>query len=258
MLTAIHDPASGPMRVAGLMSGSGTNLRRILERQHELASEKNSPFEVVVIFSDNAASQANTIGRDFDIPVVTRDIGAFYKKRARPRSDLQLRAEFDRATVKALAPFQATVAAYAGYMSIVTEALIEAFLGINVHPADLSVMDGDRRKYTGDHAVRDAILAGEGSIRSCTHIIETEVDGGRLMMISPPLEVKIPDGLDLSNPDHHAEIEDDNQERLKEAGDWLVFPRTLEEIARGRFALDEMGQLHFNAEPIPAGLRLEK
>jgi folate-dependent phosphoribosylglycinamide formyltransferase PurN len=257
MLRPLHDPSTGPLRIAGLMSGSGSNLRRILERERALAAERGaSPFRVAAIFSDTWNSKAPEIGRDFDLPVVVRDIAAFYAARGKPRRDMVLRAEFDATTVETLRPFQARAAAYAGYMSVATAPLIEAFLGINVHPADLSVEENGRRKLVGDHAVRDAILAGQKEIRSTTHIIEPLVDGGRLLVVSPPIPVVVPPGTDLSDKIVAKRVAQEHQERLKEAGDWIVFPKTLEWIADGRIAQDERGVLHFDGRPIPHGVRM--
>jgi folate-dependent phosphoribosylglycinamide formyltransferase PurN len=258
MLEALHDPSTGPLRIVGLMSGSGSNLRRILERQRGLAAERGrSPFEVVAIFSDAWNSKAPELGRDFDLPVVVRDIAAFYATRNAPRRDLTLRAEFDRATVAALRPFDARAAAYAGYMSVATAPLIEAFLGVNVHPADLGIEVDGRRRFTGDHAVRDAILAGQTELRSTTHIIEPVVDGGRLLVVSPPVAVRLPPGAALADQAAVKRLAAEHQERLKEAGDWVVFPRTLEWLADGRIAADGSGALHFDGRPIPRGVRME-
>jgi phosphoribosylglycinamide formyltransferase 1 len=259
MLRPLHDPATGPLRAVGLMSGSGSNLRRILERQRALAVERRAaPYEVVAIFSDAWNSKATELGRDFDVPAVLRDIAAFYARRGAPRKDLRLRAEFDAATVEALRPFRAAAAIYAGYMSVATAPLLEAFLGVNVHPADLSVEAGGRRRFVGDHAVRDAIVAGRTELRSTTHIIEPVVDGGRLLAISPPVRVEVPPGTDLADKPTAKRVAAEHQERLKHAGDWVVFPRTLEWLADGRFAQDERGALHFDGRPIPHGLRMEE
>ena len=65
------------------------------------------------------------------------------------------------------------------------------------------------------------------------------------------------DEWDLTNAADLAEAESYNQERLKENGDWIIFPKTIEYIARGRFGQDESGLLYYNGEPIPKGLRLE-
>jgi folate-dependent phosphoribosylglycinamide formyltransferase PurN len=258
MLKPLHDPKSGPLRIVGLMSGSGSNLRRILERQRAAAAERGrSPYEVVAIFSDTWNSKATELGRDFDLPVVVRDIAAFYAARGKPRRDLTLRAEFDRGTVAALRPFEARAAAYAGYMSVATAPLLEAFLGVNVHPADLGLEAGGKRRFTGDHAVRDAILAGQPELRSTTHLIEAVVDGGRLLVVSPPVRVAIPADVDRTDPAVAKRLAAEHQERLKQAGDWVVFPRTLEWIADGRMAADETGELHFDGRPIPRGVRME-
>ena len=261
-LTKLYDPENGKMRVAGLMSGSGSNLREIIEYGEEMKFiEDRSPYQVVVIFSDSSVSNAVEIGRDYGIPVITNDIRGFYKVQGKPRNDMQVRREFDQETVKALEPFDINVAAYAGYMSIATEPLINAFLGVNVHPADLSIMDEGRRKYTGDNAVRDAILAGEKQIRSTTHIVRGEVDSGEILMISPPLVLDIPNKLDLSGRTERSRnkirnLTDFWQNKLKKVGDHRILPETLQHIADGRYSQDEGGRLHFDNEPIPFGVML--
>lgn len=257
VLKPIFDPVGAPMRVAAFMSGSGTNLEKILEHQERLARERGrSPFEVAVIFSDNAKSRALAIAAAHDIPAVMRDIGAFYARRGRPRSDLSIRAEFDSMTVEALKPHGARFAAYAGYMSVASPVLVRAFFGVNVHPADLSVETGGKRKWVGGHAVRDAVAAGEKTIASSTHIIEDTVDGGRILMISKPVPVEVPPGADLRDKTVLRNAEESNQSRLKVQGDWIVFPLTLEYIADGRFSTDEKGTIHFDGRPVPKGLRL--
>jgi phosphoribosylglycinamide formyltransferase-1 len=240
------------------MSGSGSNIRKILEHQMRLeAAEGSSPLRMVVLFTDRAESQALSIGKEHDLPVIVRDLMGFCAKQGVSRKDLKAREAFDEETVRALAPYRATAAAYGGYMSIATRPLIQAFLGINVHPADLSIRKPDgSRKYVGDHAVRDAIAAGERSIASSTHIIEPLVDGGRILMISSPMELILDAGWDLRNPEDLRRAEETNQERLKAHGDWVVFPQTLEEIARGKFAADEQGVLYHEGKPIPYGCRL--
>jgi folate-dependent phosphoribosylglycinamide formyltransferase PurN len=254
----IHDPARGPMKVAALMSGSGTNVRRILEHESNIREKEGGPlFEVAVIFSDCWDSKAAEIGRDFDLPVIIRDLKGWLKKNSVERRDLKKREEFDRQTVELLKPFGAKVAVYGGYMSIASPTLIRAFFGINVHPADLSVKtEDDRRRWTGAHAVRDAIEAGEKTISSSTHVIIEEVDMGPLLMISKPLQVEIEEGADLSDPEVLERVADHNQDRLKEAGDWVIFPRTIEAIARGWFQIDENGDVYYQDRPAPEGLRL--
>ncbi|MDP2749401.1 MAG: formyltransferase family protein [Nanoarchaeota archaeon] len=278
MLKPLHNPEDGQMRVAGLMSGSGTNLVEIIKTEKAYEKEFGKfPYAVVVIFSDTFDCNAARIGKEYDIPVVMRDKKGFYAKRNALLRDLEVRAEFDAENVRALAPYDATVAAYAGYMSIATAPLISAFLGINVHPADLSIKNEDgSRKYTGDNAVRDAILAGEHELRSTTHIIEPIVDGGRILMISSPLEVNFHEWFGYSpskeeinqffkdEPKKAEEITNVHQSRLKRIGDWVIFPNTLTYLAQGKYLQDERGALFFEdkhdsaqLQKIPDGYRID-
>src|SRR3989338_3814802 len=258
-LKPLHDPSQGPLRVVGLMSGSGSNLRKILELQKRLEENRGtSPFQVVAIFTDNPeGSKANQIGKDFGVPVEAIDVKKFYAERGKPLKDLGVRVEFDKLLVEKLKPYNAKVAAYAGYMRIATKPLLDAFLGVNVHPADLSVLRGGKRAFTGAHAVRDAILAGQRHLRSSTHIIEPEVDHGRILMVSSPLRVKR-GKLDKGDKGAVRKFSDEHQERLKERGDWQVFPRTLLNIAQGNFKVDDSGRVYFNNRPAPEGVRLNR
>ena len=257
VFTKLYDPRDGQMRVVGLMSGGGSNIVEILKNEKRLESRMGkSPYKIVGIFSDKYTSDAPKIGREFDVPVFIRDIRAFYKAREQPRRNLEVRAEFDAETVKSLAHLEANVAAFGGYMSIATDPLMNAFLGVNVHPADLSILnENGERKYTGDHAVRDAILAGEKTISSSTHIIETKVDGGRILMISKPLEVVLEEDFNRDDKESVNKAEDLNQKRLKETGDWIIFPRTLLYLAEGRYSQNNNGDLYFES-PVPNGVIL--
>lgn len=262
MLVPVYDPRDYNLKdwvmpVAGLMSGSGSNIVKLLEHQHKLENQGNPAYRFVVLFSDRAESNAVKIGKQFDVPVVTRDIEAFYRARNAPFKDMSVRAEFDAATVNALEPYEAAAAAYGGYMSIATPNLVEAFIGVNVHPADLSVRTPEgKRKYTGDKAVAKAIVAGEKYIHSSTHIIGNQVDYGPVLLISKPMPVD-----PCKSPK-------ENQDMLKEKGDWEIFPLTLELLARGRFQMDisaSLGDVHegkapiyFDGKPMPNGIRLEE
>jgi folate-dependent phosphoribosylglycinamide formyltransferase PurN len=246
------------LRVVAFMSGSGTNLVKIIEYQEKLLTKYGRYlYKVVGILTDNPSSNAYNIGSKYNISVETNDISAFYKSKGLPRRDLSAREEFDRISLEKIAKYQADIIVLAGYMSILTPVIIKKYLTINVHPADLSIKDElGKRKYTGAHAVRDAILSGERTISSSTHIVEEEVDGGRLLIISRPIDVILPDGFNPSNRDSVRLAEQLNQNRLKEYGDWIIFPLTLEYIALGYFEVDEKSNLFFKGTPIPEGLRL--
>jgi len=258
-LPQLYDPNDRQMKVVGLMSGSGSNLIKIIEFEKKLEQKRGtSPYKIEVIFSDTYNSNATKIGKDFDIPVIIRDLKGYYAKRGKPRKDMQVREEFDRETLKALEPYGVKVAAYAGYMSVVTKPLINKFLGINVHPADLSILKKNgSRKYTGDHAVRDAILAGEKTIASTTHIIAEQVDYGKILMISKPIKVKKVKGFNKNKKGLVKKVELMNQEMLKKKGDWIIFPKTLLYLAEGRYSRDFHGNICFDGKQIPEGIKLK-
>jgi folate-dependent phosphoribosylglycinamide formyltransferase PurN len=254
------------MRVACFISGSGTNARRIIER----SLEGDSRYEVSLIFTDvrddrlrrsgEKWCRARDIADEYDISYECEDIRDFYRERGTKRTDLSLRPEFDRLVVGKVAPHRIDVIALAGYMSITTSPLLEAYPGrmVNVHPADLSIMEGEERKYIGIHVVRDAILAGEKELRASTHVVREKVDHGEILVISEPVPVKLPEGV---APEELAQdikllkiVVTRHQEQLKERGDWVIFPLTIQMIAEGRIALD--GGVFVDGVPTPMGYRL--
>jgi folate-dependent phosphoribosylglycinamide formyltransferase PurN len=256
-LTKFHEPEDGPLHLAGFMSGSGTNLRKVLEHERSLVKSRGkSPFKVVVIFTDTYNSNAFQIGRDYDIPVVLRDINAFYASRKLPKKDLSIRKEFDQETVKAIAPYKIRVVVYAGYMSIASPVLVNAYLGINVHPADLSREENGKRKWTGAHAVLDAIMAKEKHIKASTHIVEQVVDGGRLLMLSSPLEIQYDKNFEYYSHDEIRKISQYYQDKLKKEGDWMIVPKTVEYLADGRYGYDCQGKIYFDGKLTPHGVQL--
>lgn len=262
-ITPIFDPVSAgrPMRVAGFMSGSGTNIRRLLAYEQELgAVGDGSPFETVFIFSDRSDGRCagERIALENGLPYVSYDIRAFHRRGGLNRSvataeGLAARRDYDRVARRLVEAFQIDVVALGGYMSFTTLDRC-----VNVHPADLSLCLPDgRRKYVGDDAVRDAIAAGEISLRASTLWTDQGVDTGPLLMVSNPIPVTLPESLDalVRDPDRLRKAADEHQERLKEAGDWKIFPRTIEMIARGRFALDDEMRVYVDGRPVPKGYR---
>lgn len=245
-----------PMQVAGFMSGSGTNLIKIIEWAKQLEIKKGkSPYKVILIFTDNKNSNAKVISEKFNIPLETFDILDFYRSKGySDKKDLSLRSEFDSKVVDILRRYDIDLIALAGYMSIVTQPLLDMFSGriINIHPADLSIKTGNKRKYTGGQAVRDAILAGEKELHATTHIVRNKVDYGEILLISEGIYVNIPEKLslkDLIKTEKSSllqEIVNSHQNKLKENGDWKIFPLTLQYIAEGRFSIDTEGSVYFD------------
>ncbi|MCD6266115.1 MAG: formyl transferase [Deltaproteobacteria bacterium] len=265
-LTPIFDPqAKGRgMRIAAFMSGSGTNVIRLLEREKELEKETGgSPFHIIFIFSDRSdgGSAGEKIALDKGIPYFSYDIRKFYslkglKRTALTPATLSARREFDSVASRLIKAFDIDIIALAGYMSYLT-----LHRCVNVHPADLSILTSDgKRKYVGDYAVGNAIANGETSLRSSTIWIDAGVDTGPILMVSNALKVTLPSPLPelLKNRKAFKKVVNEHQKRLKEIGDWTIFPQTVEMIARGRFSLDENNNVYVDGQPVPEGYRLEE
>lgn len=251
----------GPMKVAAFMSGSGSNIKMLLKRERELIQAKGrSPFHVEFIFSDRSDGECKgeRIALENGLPFFSYDIRRFHTMRGLDRtvhtaSGLEARKEYDRVAANLVAAFDIDLIALGGYMSVTT------LKGcVNVHPADLSILTPDgKRRYTGDHAVADAILAGERSLRASTLWTDQGVDTGPLLMVSGPVEVKLAEPIDAlkKNGALLKQVVESHQEELKQKGDWIIFPRTIEMIAEGRFGLDEMNRVYVDERPVPDGYR---
>jgi folate-dependent phosphoribosylglycinamide formyltransferase PurN len=230
-LTKLYEPFSKRMNVIGFMSSHGSVLRKIIE--------KEDGYKIVAIFTDNYKSNARKIGKDFDIPVITRDIKSYCHKREVGLCNMNVRKSFDLETCKILKCFNAPVLVYAGYMSLITEPLIARFLNVNIHPSDLTILDEEgNRKYTGRNAVGDAMKFGEEFIKSTVHIINKEVDNGPILAISDPVEV-----------DYNKDVKY-NQDRLKKYGDFKILPEVLQYLSEGKYSKDFLDNLYFNNSSI--------
>ena len=256
------------MRVACFISGSGTNARRIIER----SQQHNAWFRVELIFTDvkdetldkegKKVCRAIDIAKEYGIAYECVDIMDFYASHGHSsKKDLSLRPDFDKKVISAIDKYKIDLIALAGYMSITTKPLLDLYNGriINVHPADLTVTQNGERRYVGIHTVRDAILAGEQAIRSTTHVVREKVDNGEILVVSKPVNVILPEGI---TPDKLREdkemlksVIEEHQDRLKREGDWVIYPLTVELIAKGRFALDN-NIIYLDGKPAPGGLRL--
>lgn len=272
----------GRLPAAILMSGTGSNARRLLE----LA---DPAFEVRLILTDNPGSNAEAIAREHGVEWRLLDIRAFCGRGTGPGQGLRdpdRRAAYDREVGRELARRGVRLAALAGWDWVVSPELCRSFLFANVHPGDLRVTDPQgRRRYVGLGWVpaAKAMLAGERFVHSTTHLVTPELDGGPIARVSRPVPVELPAGMspaDLLPPgaglgDVIRDIRYNGgvrfgeaflytrarqlQETLKEQGDWVEFPVTVQRLAElmlsGRLALDEAGGPRLDGDP-PADLFL--
>ena len=315
-LTQLYSPKKDPMRLALFMSGSGSNVRKILDTYIEQCSKRDVSFEPVFLFTDDMGSNALRIQgeykrKEINIPLVYTPIRDYYNhKGCSTLSDMDVRAEYDAVQCRTLQMFSVDAVALAGYGWVVTPEICDHFVTVNVHPGDLRVRGSNGRpKYRGLGWIPSAkaILAGENEVYTSVHLVTPDLDCGPLMGISEPQplsreildlddrvaalgggniikEIKaFMDGfnaiMDQAKPlvngplaaaqQRGTELPDldqitaekyplygyakDCQERLKVHGDWVIFPKVIDSLARGKYAKDGKGSLYFDGVQIPNG-----
>lgn len=177
------------MRIALLCSRRAPGLEYLLDHGGGLGGA----CEIVVGLTSDAHSAALPIWRRAGVPVIVRDLAAFYARRGAHRSDLAVRREYDARTAELLRPFRIDMVVLSGYLHIVTEPLLAAYPGriLSVHDADLTLLGPDGRpRYPGLHATRDAIRAGETETRCSAHLVTADVDAGPVLARSAAFPVE--------------------------------------------------------------------
>ncbi|MDY6817153.1 MAG: formyltransferase family protein [Halobacteriales archaeon] len=240
--------ADRPMRVAVLFSGGASGFRYL--REHD--PNYGDAYTVVVGFTDDPTAPGIEALEAADVPVEHADIRAFYDERDAGMDDLDVRAEFDAHTAETLAEYTPDVVVLSGYMWILTTPVLDRFPTINVHPADLTIVDEDGdRVYVGADPVFDAIVAGEPATRSTVHFVTSAVDAGPLVVRSPPFEVHrelVATLLEFGAEDAIQQYVDAHQEWMKWRGDGPCFATALELLADGR--VDRVdGTVHIDGDP---------
>ncbi|MFB6298910.1 MAG: phosphoribosylglycinamide formyltransferase [Halobacteriales archaeon] len=226
--------ADRPMRVAVLFSGGASGIRYLRAHDPNYGEE----YTVVVGFTDDPTCPGVDALQDADIPVEHVDIRAFYEERDAEIGDLTVRSAFDACTADILAEYSPDIVMLSGYMWILTAPVLDRFPTINVHPADLTIVDenGDR-VYVGADPVFDAIAAGEPATRSSVHFVTSEVDAGPLLVRSEPFDVHRELVTTLAEFDADEALQqyvDAHQEWMKWAGDGPALAAALELLAAGR------------------------
>ena len=251
MLKPIHNPSSGKLRVIGYASGSGNTLWKAYEMQKEMEKTADGcPFEIVGVFSDNPESGSIRTAKELGLAHVSINLREYYKEKGKPLKDREVRAEYDAAALDLLRPLQADAIMLAGYVWATTDQLLDEYLIINVHPADLSIRKDGRRAFAGANGIVDALNAGEKQLCSTAHIATKVLDNGPILVISQPVPVdySLHDD-DTARAKHYLKLVNDQSR--------LVGARALLEVASGAFCEDDQKNLYYKGTLAPNGIRIE-
>lgn len=145
------------LKLVVLISGSGSNLRALLEA----CSDEAYPAEVIAVGADNDASGL-AHAREFGVPSFVVSPG-----------DYANRVAWGEALIAEIQTYSPDLVVCAGFMRILPANVVSTFSPnlINMHPALLPL-------YPGAHAVRDALADGATVTGATVHIVDEGVDTG--------------------------------------------------------------------------------
>lgn len=262
----LNNNCSNVKNAAIFLSGSGTNAVALLK---DIQNDPAAPWRPSVLVTDKPeTSRAREIAKEFDLPLVEHDIAAFYKAEGletvtiRTEEGMRIREKWTDTLREKLKGYPIDFGIHAGFVTLCN--ITNDYPCLNVHPADLTVTENGVRILAGLHIapVENAILHGFTAIRSSVIIAERIEAGGAGMDEGPVLGVS--DYMPVDFQGHTldelkavkaaragkkpAEYKNDilrkiaelNVDRLKECGDWKLFPRVVRDFANGLFTFGPM------------------
>ncbi len=188
------------LKLGVLVSGRGSNLGAIFDAIHR----GRLHTDVVVVISDRPDAPALKLARARGCSTLTIDPKAYLT-----------REQFDEAVAGALKQRGVELVALAGYLRIITPALIEPFRHriLNIHPALLPSFPGLKAQW-------QAVEAGV-KLAGCTvHFVTEEVDRGPIV-------------IQAAIPVRPGEREPSLARRLLQQ-EHRIFPQAIELFAQGR------------------------
>ncbi|NXO86657.1 PUR2 protein, partial [Sitta europaea] len=201
----------GKVKVAVLISGTGTNLEALIN-----STKKDTSYaQIVLVISNKAGVEGLRKAERAGIPT-----------RVVEHTRYQSRSEFDEAVDKVLEEFSVELICLAGFMRILSGPFVKKWEGkiLNIHPSLLP-------SFKGAHAHRLVLQAGV-RVTGCTvHFVAEEVDAGAIIF-QEAVPVKLGD------------TEATLAERVKEA-EHRAFPAALQLVASGAVRVGEAGKIYW-------------
>ena len=163
-LKSIAKKSAKPLRVAVLVSGSGSNLQVLINAMQAGAL----PIEIVGVISNREDAYAITRANDAAIPVAVLSHVASGKRMGIKTFETHASAQ--------LSAWQPDLIVLAGFMRVLSGAFIDNAPApmINLHPALLPA-------YKGLETHQRAIQAGERHHGCSIHVVTAELDAGAVL-----------------------------------------------------------------------------
>ena len=153
-----------PLRIAVLISGSGSTLHNILER---ISSGRLNAEVVGVVASRDCSGLQHA--RDFDVPAAVVERGSPFDA-----------ADFSARITAQLDQWQPELIVFGGFLSLYLLPPQYRHRAINTHPALLPSFGG--KGMYGDR-VHQAVLDSTAQVTGCTvHLVDDEYDHGSIVL----------------------------------------------------------------------------
>ena len=190
--------------IAVLVSGGGTNLQAILDKQKsgEIKSGK-----VRLVISNNADAYALTRAENAQI-----DTAVVLRKECASQQ------EFEKRIILMLQAYKIDVIVLAGFMSILSEDFTARYDHriLNVHPSLIPSFCG--QGYYGLRVHEAALKKGVKVTGATVHFVNEIPDGGEIIF-QKAVEVQDGDTPEIL------------QKRVMEQAEWIILPQSIEKIA---------------------------
>lgn len=214
-----------PLKILVLFSGSASSLQYLSNKDPNYGKT----YEIVCGIANKKDTKGETFCKDNNIPFVSFNTKIFCmrhgyegKLKDMPKD---IRQEYYSALLAIIRCYEPDMILLSGFMLEITEPLIGYRPIINVHPADLRIKETStgKPKYIGANPVTKAIKDKQTFTASTIHVVEPEVDCGKIICVSEPLFVE--EGV---APHLH-------QEAMKMKCDGPAYKKALDLITSGAF-----------------------
>ncbi|MCE2414901.1 phosphoribosylglycinamide formyltransferase [Candidatus Poribacteria bacterium] len=150
------------MKIAVLVSGSGTNLQTLIEQLHQ---DETSGIKIAVVISDRWKAYALTRAKRAGIPTHVVSV-----------QDYETRVDFDAEISKLVEHYGVELIVLAGFMKLFQPSFVQKYQNriINVHPTLLPA-------FPGAHPVADTFAYGVKIAGVTVHFVDEGVDSGPII-----------------------------------------------------------------------------
>ena len=195
------------MRTAVLVSGGGTNLQALIDRE---ARGTLGKAELVGVISNNRGVYALERAKKAGIP-------AFVISPA----DFGSRDDFHKALIAKLEELEAELIVLAGCLLTIPPEMIRRWPNriINIHPALIPAFSG--KGCYGIHVHEKALARGVKVSGATVHIVNENLDEGPILL-QKAVEV------------HENDTPETLQRRIMEEAEWVILPEAVKMISEGQ------------------------